>query len=217
MSSLEALMFRSPLEGRAPLQGRLEGPAARPLVALRDLSLCDRIGFKGAGSTPWLAAQGCALPQRPNLLTRTDDGLTVGRLAASEYVLLSERAALHALLDRLRAGYRTDRPADCYLVPKADGQALLELTGTRAFDVLAKMSPIDFRPRAFPVGSIAQTTCAWVTVQILHVGVLPHPAVLLLVDTSYALHLWDCLADAMREFGAPGNHAGTVVQPTEGR
>ena len=217
MSNAAAPVFRSPLEGCAPLQGRLEGRTGRPLVALRDLSLCDRIGFKGTGSTPWLAAHGCDLPLHPNLLTRADDGLTLGRLAASEYVLLSDRAAQHALLEVLRAGYRTDRPADCYLVPKADGQAMLELTGARAFDVLAKMSPIDFRPQAFPAGSIAQTTCARVTVQILHVGVEPRPAVLLLVDTSYALHLWDSLADALREFGAPGNPVGTVVQPTGGR
>ena len=217
MSNAAAPVFRSPLHGCAPLQGRLEGPGGRPVVALRDLSLCDRIGFKGIGSTPWLAAHACDLPQRPNLLTRAVDGLTVGRLAASEYVLLSDRASLHALLDRLRTSYRTDRPANCYLVPKADGQALLELTGARAFDVLAKMSPIDFRPLAFPAGSIAQTTCARVTVQILHVGVEPHPAILLLVDTSYALHLWDSLADAMREFGAPENPAGTLVQATQGR
>lgn len=217
MSNAAAPVFRSPLHGCAPLQGRLEGPGGRPVVALRDLSLCDRIGFKGIGSTPWLAAHACDLPQRPNLLTRAVDGLTVGRLAGSEYVLLSDRADEHLLLNRLRASYGTDRPADCYLVPKADGQAMLELTGACAFDVLAKASPIDFRPLAFPAGSIAQTTCARVTVQILHVGVEPHPAVLLLVDTSYALHLWDSLADAMREFGGPGKHAGTVVQPTERR
>ena len=78
-------------------------------------------------------------------------------------VLLSERAGAHPVIERVAAAWSAERPADCYRVPKADGQAMIALAGTRAFELLAKMSPVDFRPQVFPPGSIAQTTCARVS------------------------------------------------------
>ncbi len=168
-------------------------------MALRDLSVCERIGFKGRGTNDWLARHGVVLPQRPNLLLPASGGLIVGRLAASEFVLFCTRPGAQALIDALRSDYRRARPEDCYLVPKADGQAMLSLAGAMSFEVLSKMSPVDFRPREFPAGAIAQTTCARVSTQILHIAL---NEVILLVDSSYAVHLWDCITDAMREFGA---------------
>ena len=204
MTAMEPTKYRSPLHGHPANAG---SPAAAhgaqaAGVALQDLSACERIGFKGRGANDWLASHGVVLPERPNLLLPASGDLIVGRLAASEFVLLCTRPGAQALIDALRADYRLARPEDCYLVPKADGQAMLGLSGAMSFDVLSKMSPVDFRPREFPAGAIAQTTCARVGTQILHIRSAPSSEVILLVDSSYAVHLWDCITDAMREFGA---------------
>lgn len=203
MTTLEPTKYRSPLHGHQATAG---APAAAhgaqaAGMALQDLSACERIGFKGRGANDWLARHGVVLPERPNLLLESG-GLIVGRLAASEFVLLCTQPGAQALIDALRSDYRLARPEDCYLVPKADGQAMLALSGAMSFEVLSKMSPVDFRPREFPAGAIAQTTCARVGTQILHIRSTPSCEVILLVDSSYAVHLWDCITDAMREFGA---------------
>ena len=209
MTTMAPTRYRSPLQGHQASAGSPDAAdgAQAPGVALRDLSDCDRIGFKGRGTNDWLAGHGVVPPERPNLLLFESGGLITGRLAASEFVLLSTRPGAQALIDAMRSDYRLARPDDCYLVPKADGQAMLGLSGAMTFEVLSKMSPVDFRPREFPAGAIAQTTCARVSTQILHIRSAPSSEVILLVDTSYAVHLWDCIIDAMREFGAS---TGTV-------
>ena len=77
---------------------------------------------------------------------------------------------------------------------------LFVLEGASVFELLAKMSPVDFRDRAFPAGAIAQTTCAKVVVQLYCLARAPRPRVLIAVDSTLATHLSECMADAMTEY-----------------
>ena len=112
-------------------------------LALADLSLYPRTGFKGAGAPEWLTRQGVLLPE-PNYAQRQADGTLALRLAPREVLLLPGRtgehdfasleAAWHAASVR-RRGW-TERlpgaprrqpslvPADRHPGPEDAGQAL---------------------------------------------------------------------------------------------
>ena len=165
-----------------------------------DLSAGDRIGFKGPASTAWLAPRVPALPSQPNRLVVIAPDIVVGRLSASEYTIVSIAGAPCSLVERLRTAWHAELPADCYMVPRLHSQALFRLEGERTFDLLAKMSPVDFRGKAFPEGAIAQTTCAKVVVQLYCLTRTNRPGVLVAVDSTLATHLAECMADAMAEY-----------------
>jgi sarcosine oxidase, subunit gamma len=165
-----------------------------------DLSARDRIGFKGAESTGWLAPKLAALPSQPNRLTFVAPETIIGRLSASEYTILSLAESGGRLIEELRSDWNAQKPAGCYVAPRFHSQALYDLEGAPTFDLLATMSPVDFRARAFPAGAIAQTTCANVVAQLYCLARAPVPRVLVAVDSTYAVHLTACVADAMTEY-----------------
>ena len=165
-----------------------------------DLSAGDRIGFKGPASTGWLAPRVAGLPPHPNRFLAIAPDLVIGRLSASEYTIVSLAGAPCALVERLRTEWQAETPAGCHVVPRFHSQALFRLEGERTFDLLAKMSPVDFRGKAFPEGAIAQTTCAKVVVQLYCLTRTNRPGVLVAVDSTLATHLAECMADAMAEY-----------------
>jgi sarcosine oxidase subunit gamma len=165
-----------------------------------DLSAGDRIGFKGPESSNWLSSRIAGLPSQPNRLTSIEPGIVIGRLSSSEYSILALAVAGSGLVAGLRADWDAKTPAGCYVVPRFHSQALFGLEGEVIFDLLAKMSPVDFRERTFPVGAIAQTTCAKAVVQLYCLARAPQPRVLIAVDSTLATHLADCVADAMSEY-----------------
>lgn len=165
-----------------------------------DFSTGDRIGFKGPASVAWLSPRLPELPAQPNRWVASPPEIIVGRLSPSEFTILSLAKAGDGLVDRLRADWNAQAPSGCYIVPRFHSQALFGLEGESAFDLLAKMSPVDFRDRAFPAGAIAQTTCAKVVVQLYCLARAPRPRVLIAVDATLATHLSECVADAMNEY-----------------
>lgn len=86
------------------------------------------------------------------------------------------------------------------LVDVSDQMAVIELSGEKARDLLAKLMVIDLHPRAFPEGQAVAT-------------ILGHAGVWLWLDTggtfrihvrrSYADYVWCLLAEAGREWGLP--------------
>jgi sarcosine oxidase subunit gamma len=56
------------------------------------------------------------------------------------------------------------------LTDQSDAWALVELTGAPGPEVLARLVPVDLRPRAFPVGSAARTLLGHMHAAILRTG-----------------------------------------------
>jgi sarcosine oxidase subunit gamma len=84
-----------------------------------------------------------------------------------------------------------------------DGRAAFRLAGPNARDVLAKGTPLDLHPRAFPAGSSAQSLLAKVSVLIHLLDDDPErgPSFDVYVARSFAQYLWTWLEDAGREYG----------------
>ena len=84
-----------------------------------------------------------------------------------------------------------------------DGRVAFRVAGPSARDVLAKGTPLDLHPRAFPPGSCAQTLLAKsaVLIHLLEDDPARGPSFDVYVARSFAHYLWTWLEDAGREYG----------------
>ncbi|MFO1039444.1 MAG: hypothetical protein U1E45_21575 [Geminicoccaceae bacterium] len=180
--------------------------AALSTLALVDLTPLPRTGFKGPGTPEWLTGQGVVLPD-PNRAAPQEDGSLVLRLAPREALILGPLQG-GSLVSRLDAAWPVDRegaPPRGYPVPRADSHCWFLLSGEKAPSTLAKICGVDLRPQKFGELEIAQTQAMRISVILVRDRGDPlryH----LLTDSASADYAWDCLVDAMAEFG--GRPAG---------
>jgi sarcosine oxidase subunit gamma len=174
-------------------------------MGLCDLSLLPRTGFKGAGTAEWLAGQGIAVPAEPNWATRQDSGVLATRLAATELVLLGSLSGEAGPVEDLKrawreAGVPPESPRG-YPVPRDHTHAWFLVSGAHASEMFAKLCGVDLRARKFETGHIAQTSLARMNAVAVRDDQGGTLAFHLLADSASAEYLWDCLLDAMAEFG----------------
>ena len=183
------MSLRSPVEGC----GVLEGPGG---LLLRDLSLARREGVRGAGAREWLLSQGHTLPDAPNQIVGSGESGFVMSLSHREFWLLqpdSEASTGRPASEAVAAGVW---PLYCQ-----HSHAWLQLAGEPRAEVMAKLCGVDLSDAAFPLGSVAQTQAARVSVIIAaHQNENDQPVFSMFVDQSLALYLWEAIEDAMAEF-----------------
>ncbi len=174
-------------------------------LGLSDLSVVARSGFKGPGALDWLAGQGLAVPEANNLASRQADGGLLARLSPNEALFLGAledgEAKLAALDEAWHAGRETGAGPQGYPLPRRDSHAWFRLTGEKWPATLAKLCAVDLRPARFADATVAQTMAARVAVVAIRDDIGDLPAFHLLVESASAAYLWDCLLDAMAEFG----------------
>jgi sarcosine oxidase, subunit gamma len=186
--------------------------AALASLALVDLSPLPRVGFKGRGTPEWLAGEGVRLPE-PNHALRQADGTLAARLAPREALLLPPLTGEADPTARLEPAWREarrSRPGEPlgYPVPRADSHAWFLVTGSHAPAMFAKLCGVDLRPDRLTPLRVAQTQAMRLSVVVIRDdGELP--AWHLLLDSASAEYAWDCLLDAMAEFG--GRPAGLAA------
>ena len=151
--------------------------AVLPELALIDLSLRPRSGFKGRGTPEWLEAQGLVLSE-PNRAARQGDGTLAVRLAPRELLLLAPWARPGGeLIGRLDDAWPLGRdpsvPPRGYPVPRADSHFWFLLTGRHVPAMLAKLCGIDFRVDRFAPLQVAQTQAVRLSVIIIRDDVRP--------------------------------------------
>ena len=183
------MSLRSPLEG----SGVIEGPDG---VLLRDLSLARREGVRGGGAREWLLNQGHALPDAPNQIVASGESGFVMSLSHREFWLLQP-------VSEASSG----RPASEAVAPSLwplycqHSHAWLQLAGESRAEVMAKLCGVDLSEVAFPLGSVAQTQAARVSVSIAaHQNENDQPVFSMFVDQSLARYLWEAIEDAMGEW-----------------
>ncbi len=81
---------------------------------------------------------------------------------------------------------------------QSHGRVLLRLTGPKARAVLAKGTPVDLHPDAFPVGKSALTQMAHVGVHLTRVGADTYD---LSVFRGFAESFWEWITEQSEEFG----------------
>jgi sarcosine oxidase subunit gamma len=195
-----------------------DGAASPADLALVDLCLQPRSGFKGRGTPEWLESQAVLLPDT-NQARRQEDGTLVVRLAPREVLVLGPWSGLSGtLIDRLERAWPEGRdPASPrgYPVPRADSHCWFLLTGRHVPAMLAKLCGIDFRTDRFAPLQVAQTQAARISVVIVRDDTAL-PAWHLLADSASADYAWTCLLDAMQEFdGKPVTLDNLPLQVTD--
>ncbi|CAA6605439.1 Sarcosine oxidase, gamma subunit (fragment) [Rhodospirillaceae bacterium LM-1] len=168
-----------------------------PALAMADFSLRPRLGFKGAGTADWLAAQGLSLPPEPNQSVKDDQGRLIARLSWGEFLLLGDFAAL-------QSAWSFETAPLCFPLPRLHSHAWIVISGDAAPKMMAKICGVDLRAHKFAQGRIAQTSVARLNAIVIADRIRGRLGFHLLSDISTSQYLWDCLCDAMLEFdGAP--------------
>ena len=67
--------------------------------------------------------------------------------------------------------------------------------------MLAKLCGVDFNPTAFANNQLAQTRVCGTSAIVIRHDARQTQCYNLLGDQSYAVYIWECLQDAMAEFG----------------
>ena len=183
------MSLRSPVEG----YGVIDGPGG---LRLQDLTLAHREGVRGAGAREWLLSQGHALLDAPNQIVASGESGFVMSLSHREFWLLqpdSEASTGRPASEAVASGVW---PLYCQ-----HSHAWLQLTGETRAEVMAKLCGVDLSEAAFPLGSVAQTQAARVSVIVAaHQGQHQQPVFSIFVDQSLARYLWGAIADAMGEW-----------------
>lgn len=183
-------------------------------LAMVDLSMLPRSGFKGRQAPQWLTQQGVDIPAAPNRATRQQDGSLVASLSVQEHLILSDLQVTADKPQQLENTWQMDADTACYSLPRSDSHAWLLLTGEHLRDMLAKVCGIDFAAEEFANHQVAQTSVARLNSILIRddVQLADGSTVLafhLLCDVSSVEFMWDCLQDAMDEFG--GKPAGLAA------
>lgn len=130
-------------------------------------------------------------PGRPGRFAR-GEGALLGWLAFGRFLWLSDEAAD---AERLAQAFDSEEAA---VVDLGSARRGVRLTGAVAPEVLNKAVAIDFDPRAFPPGSLAQAVIDHVPVVILRRAAEEFDVI---VSASLAQTVWDWLLDASFEHG----------------
>ena len=205
---------RSPLRRRLEAEGAVWGDlgdvaiaetigdtAPRGSIAIIDLSLLPRLGFKGRGTIPAMQSRGITVEATPNRAFRQPDGGLCLVLAPGEVILLSNLAGDGERLAQLESGWRIEDEERTYPLPRRDSHAWLVVAGQAAPELFAKLCAIDLRRDKFADLAIAQTSIAKMSAILTRADIGADPVFHLLVDSAAALYFCDCLLDAADEFG----------------
>jgi glycine cleavage system aminomethyltransferase T len=193
--------------GGAPVvlnfQSREVEQAALGTLGLCDLSGLAKLGIKGNDAERWLAEQGIQTPGTIYRSERLPDGGIVIRVAGDEFML--ESGLTNQTVPQL-AGRPATTTGRVDAVPRQDATFLL--VGSKAIDVLAQTSGINFRKeedQRLILTRLAGTSCGVFPEQIDQVQ-----AYRLWVDPSYAVYLWETLAQICDDLGGVVVGAGCL-------
>ncbi|MEM7276790.1 MAG: sarcosine oxidase [Pseudomonadota bacterium] len=172
--------------------------ASAQKLAICDLSLVPRCGFKGAGAGPWVS-QHLKFPAQPNqALALSSDGL-VARLSRDESLIVDSLSA-PGVIEHINSKHAAETPERCYSLPRQDSHGLIALSGARAPDVLATLCAVDMATTQFTPGAVAQTSLARLGAVVVRHFSSSTPLYYLFADHCAQAYLWNVLRDALAEF-----------------
>jgi len=179
----------------SPLQSlAFEGGGNEALV-LSDFSLARRAGVRGPGAREWLTSRGLPGDIAANRISGGSDQRWVMALSQREFWLLQPDTAASSQQPNSVALAAGAWPLYCQ-----HSHAWLMLSGESKATMMAKLCGVDLSDGAFPLGQVAQTQMAHVSVVIAHHDYQNEAVFSLFVDQSLAEYAAGALTDAMSEF-----------------
>ncbi|MFQ5521623.1 MAG: sarcosine oxidase subunit gamma family protein, partial [Candidatus Methylomirabilia bacterium] len=165
-----------------------EAERVRQGVGLQDVSSIGKLDLNGR--------------EVERLLTgfTPQDGLSLLRLRPDHFLLLTppgrQGQTAEALLQT-----RSQTPCCAHLTDVTSALSALALVGPRAGEVLAKLTSLDIRPRAFPDGACAEAGLAKVHAIIFRKDWGGLPAYCLLLGWEFGEYGWEVLRGAGESLG----------------
>nr|WP_233192744.1 sarcosine oxidase subunit gamma family protein [Acidimangrovimonas sediminis] len=171
------------------------------MVKIREAGACGMITLRGnfaseAFVSAVKSASGLDLPGIRQVVRA--DGMTLGWMSPDELMLMLPYAEVPGVLARLNAALAGEH---ALAVDVSDARAVFVLTGTRAREVLAKLSPADLAPGHFAEGELRRTRLAQVPAAFWMTG---EAEVTLFCFRSVAGYVMGLLTTA----AAPGGEVG---------
>ena len=164
-------------------------------VSIRELPELHTVDLRVAPGTSTQAAVaealGMDLPEKPGSVSGGGEAFTLC-LAPDWWLIVGPREAEQKLAPlRLKDHYH-------FSVVDVSGQrTTLSLEGPKVREVLAHLWDQDLREKSFPVASVSQGLMAKAPVIVCHLAPFRY---LVIVRSSFALHLWKALVDAAEEW-----------------
>lgn len=190
------LATRSALAGlAAPGHFGRAGASGLTVVERSDMAFASVIAKRGKRFMLVNAvntAFGVALPDGPRRATK--GAVTFAGTAPDQWIASAEGAEAPGFAAKLRARVGPFAAVS----DQSDARLVLQLSGSRVRDVLAKGVPLDLHPKAFKVGDVANTLIAYIGVQI---DMLDDATFQLTAPRSVAGTLWSWLSASAAEFG----------------
>jgi len=180
------------------LIARASAPAAKSGIRVSEETFTSQFVLRGdASDEAFLAAildaLGTSLPITPNTVSGGGDAGILW-LGPDEWLVVGDESA--GIAGEL-SSVVTGRHAAVSDV--SESRTILNISGSRARDVMAKGCALDLHPRIFEMGQCAQTMLAQAHI-ILH-QTSDAPEYEVYVHRSFAEYLWAWLEDASAEYG----------------
>ena len=173
-------------------------------LALCDLTAFNRVGFRGGNINTWAEEQHNIVLPEANRSLKTQQGFIVARLSHTEILILDDiedqRKGFTSILKKTGHDSLLKYHPDIYYLPRQDSHSCFMLSGEHCAAMFSKLCAVDLRVSKFSNMSVAQTSMARASVIIIRWDFAETPGYFVLMDSSLAEYLWNCLLDAMQEF-----------------
>ncbi len=169
-------------------------------LALLDLTVLPRTGYKSRQTPDWLIEQGIDIPAEPNQAVTQADGSLVASLSWDEHLVLSDLALRSGQVQALDAAYTHRAGFMCYPLLRAHSHSWFAITGKHAPALFAKVCGVDMQPSAFANGRVAQTSVARTNGIVIRHDIGKLLVYYVLADSASAEYMWSGLLDAMDEW-----------------
>jgi len=186
--------------------GVKESAAGLTMAELSDFELVQVMARRGQWSA---VAQACAegygkaAPAKPQAVSA--EGALLVWSGPDQFLALSRRGEGSAM-ERARLAFA----GMASLSEQSDGRSLIDISGPRAREMLAKVCSLDLHPAVFPVGAAAATSIDHTSVNLWRgEDSSGEPVFHLLAFATFAESLWHTLLDSGAEYGITIDAAGT--------
>lgn len=189
---------RSPLAGTASIgrSGRTIGVAGVHIREITDAAAIAVIARKGrSGDVAAVLSRHVGAPVTDTAKRVAGNGLTVSGTGPGQWLAMENATDGARSLDALRA----ELDGLAAVSDQGDGRVVLEVSGARARDALAKGIAIDLDAAAFAVGDLAQTSASHIGLQIALIDATPTFEIMSARSTAGSLWAW--LTASAAEYG----------------